>query len=55
VKQEVVHLGQHRTADSALKSWPSEIKELKTSRPKQAKKLEDKLERLRELAQKGEQ
>jgi hypothetical protein len=29
VKQEVVHLGQHSTAESALESWPQEIQELR--------------------------
>jgi hypothetical protein len=51
VKQEVVHLGEHSTADSALESWPREIQELeRIGRPKQAEKLQEKLERLRELS-----
>jgi hypothetical protein len=49
VKQEVVHLGEHSTAESALESWPQEIQELKRTRPKQAEKLQDKLDRLQEL------
>jgi hypothetical protein len=49
VKQEVVHLGEHSTAESALGSWPREIKELKKARPKQADKLEQKLNWLQEL------
>jgi hypothetical protein len=49
VKQEVVHLGEHSTAESALESWPQEIQELNTTRPKQAEKLQQKLDRLREL------
>ncbi len=50
VKQEVIHLGQHSTVDSALESWPLEIKELEQQgRPKQAKKLQKKLEKLRGL------
>ena len=51
VKQEVVHLGQHSTAQSALKSWPQEIQELSMNRPKQAEKLQDKLNRLHELTE----
>jgi hypothetical protein len=54
VKQEVVHLGDHSTAESALESWPREVEELKRiGRPKQAEKLEVKLETLQELT-KGE-
>ena len=52
VKQKVVHLGEHRTADEALAAWPQEIRELmKRGRPKQAQKLREKLDRLRELAE----
>jgi len=50
VKQEVVHLGEHRTADEALTAWEREIEELVRTRPKQARKLQAKLERLRELS-----
>ena len=50
VKQEVVHLGEHSTAESALESWPKEVQELeRIGRPRKAKKLQDKLNRLREL------
>jgi prefoldin subunit 5 len=49
VKQDVVHLGEHRTADEALTAWEREIEELARTRPKQAQKLKEKLERLREL------
>ena len=49
VKQEVVHLGEHQTADEALTAWEQEIEELVRTRPKQARKLQAKLERLREL------
>jgi hypothetical protein len=49
VKQEVIHLGEHNTAESSLESWPQEIQELKRTRPKQAAKLQDKLATLREL------
>lgn len=51
VKQQVVHLGEHSTAESALESWPQEIQELKRSRPRQAEKLQDKLYRLQELTE----
>jgi len=50
VKQEVIHLGEHQTADEALTAWERQIGELETTRPKQAQKLEEKLERLRELS-----
>jgi hypothetical protein len=49
VKQEVVHLGEHQTAEAALESWPQEIQELKKARPKQAEKLRQKLDRLSDL------
>ena len=50
VKQEVVHLGEHSTADSALESWPQEIAEWKrVGRPRKAEKLQGKLNRLQEL------
>jgi hypothetical protein len=50
VKQEVVHLGEHSTAESALESWPEEIVELKrVGRPRKAQKLQWKLDRLQEL------
>ena len=50
VKQEVVHLGEHQTADEALTAWEQEIGGLQTTRPKQAQKLQAKLVRLRELS-----
>jgi hypothetical protein len=50
VKQEVVHLGQHSTPDKALRAWAREIEELARTRPKQARKLQAKWERLRELS-----
>ena len=49
VKQEVVHLGEHKTAEEALTAWEQAIGGLQTTRPKQARKLQAKLERLREL------
>ena len=54
VKQEVVHLGEHSTVESALESWPREIRELSRSRPKQAQKLQNKLDRLQELVGEGD-
>ena len=54
VKQEVIHLGEHQTADEALAAWPQEIKELvRIGRPRKAEKLQDKLGRLRELTEGG--
>src|ERR671919_1876927 len=32
VKQQVVHLGEHETAEAALESWPKEIQEVKRTR-----------------------
>ena len=49
VKQEVVHLGEYQTAEAALNAWPGEITELRSTRPKHAQKLQDKLDRLQEL------
>ena len=50
VKQEVVHLGEHSTAESALESWPEEIRELeRVGKLRKAEKLQNKLERLQEL------
>ena len=50
VKQEVVHLGEHSAAESALESWPQEIQELeRIGRPRKAQKLQQKLNRLQEL------
>jgi hypothetical protein len=45
-----VHLGQHCTPQAAVEVWKREIRELETTRPKQARKLQAKLERLRELS-----
>jgi hypothetical protein len=51
VKQEVVHLGDHQSAESALESWPREVKELeRIGRPRKADKVRGKLDRLRELS-----
>ena len=51
VRQQVVHLGEHETAEAALESWPLEIQELERTRPKQAEKLQQKLDRLQELTE----
>ncbi len=54
VKQKVVHLGEHQTAEAALNTWPQEIKELvRIGRPRKAEKLQDKVGRLRELTEGG--
>lgn len=51
-----MHLGEHQTAEAALESWPKEIQELKRiGRPKQAEKLQEKLDRLQELTEGDEQ
>ena len=56
VKQEVVHLGEHSTAEAALNTWPQEIKELvRIGRPRKAEKLQDKLDRLQELMAQGDE
>jgi hypothetical protein len=49
VKQEVIHLGEHQTPQSAMQAWEQAVGELEATRPKQAQKLKEKLERLREL------
>jgi hypothetical protein len=50
VKQEVVHLGEHQTAEAALNVWPTEIQELRRiGRQNKAGKLQEKLDRLQEL------
>ena len=50
VKQDVVHLGEHATADEALTAWAEDVRRLQTTRPRKAEKLQRKIERLRELA-----
>ena len=49
VRQEVIHLGQHSKPQDAMQAWEREIGELEMTRPKQAEKLQAKLDRLREL------
>ena len=53
VKQEIIHLGEHSTAEAALNAWPLKVQELKRTRPKQAEKLQQKLDRLQTM--KGEE
>lgn len=54
VKQDIVHLGEHQTADEALTAWERQIGALEPTRPKQAQKLKAKVDRLQELTRKGE-
>ncbi len=49
VKQEVIHLGEHATADEALTVWAEDVRTLQTTRPRKADKLRAKMERLRDL------
>jgi hypothetical protein len=50
VMQEVVRLGQHSTLQDAMQAWERETGALLTTRPKQAQKLQRKLDMLRELS-----
>jgi hypothetical protein len=51
VKLQVVHLGEHSTAESALEAWPNEIQGLECiGKPRKADKVRGKLDRLRELS-----
>jgi hypothetical protein len=55
VKQVVIHLGEHQTAEVALSAWPQEIQELeRIGRPRKAEKLQGKLDRLQELTERGD-
>ncbi len=46
----LVHLGTHETPEAALAAWPNEIAEHRRyDRDEQAEKLQEKLDRLREL------
>ena len=50
-----VHLGEHGSPEVALALWPQEVQLLrKIGRDNQVKKLEAKLNKLRELTRKGE-
>ena len=51
VKQKVVHLGEHQTAEVALNAWPQEVQGLKRTRPRRAEMLQKKLDRLQELTE----
>ena len=52
VKQEVIHLGEHSTAESALESWPQEIQAFgRMGRPRKADTIQRKLNRLQELTE----
>ncbi len=51
VKQDVVHLGEHATADEALTAWPEEVEELeRIGRPRKADKLRVKLDKLKAIS-----
>jgi hypothetical protein len=45
-----VHLGEHPTADEALSAWTEDVRQLETTRPRKADKLQAKIQRLRELS-----
>ena len=49
VKQDVIHLGEHPTADDALTAWAEDVRRLQTTRPRKADKLRAKMDRLRGL------
>ena len=49
VKQDVVHLGEHATADDALTAWTEDVRQLQDTRPRKADKLQAKMNRLKEL------
>ena len=49
VKQDVVHLGEHQTADEALAAWTNDTRQLQTTRPRKVDKLLAKMDRLKEL------
>jgi hypothetical protein len=49
VKQDVVHLGEHPTADEALTAWAEDVRQLQTRRPRKAEKLRAKMDRLRAM------
>jgi hypothetical protein len=48
VKQDVVHLREHTTADEALTAWADDVRQLRTTRPRKADKLQSKMDRLKE-------
>jgi hypothetical protein len=54
VNQEVVHLGEHETAQAALAARPQEIKWMRRmGRPKKAETRQRKLDKLQELNEGG--
>ncbi len=53
VKQDVIHLGEHATADDALTAWADDVRQLQTTRPRKADKLRAKMERLEKLTEGG--
>lgn len=47
-----VHLGEYRTAEGALSAWPRDIERLRDiGRERKADRLQEKLDRLRELTE----
>jgi hypothetical protein len=53
-QEVVVHLGQYPTPEDALTAWPEEIARHRAAgRDEQAEKLQEKLDRLRELTEGG--
>lgn len=49
VKQDVIHLGEHATADGALTAWAEDVRRLDTTRPRKADKLRAKMDKLRAM------
>ncbi len=49
VQQDVIHLGEHATADDALTAWAEDVRQLQTARPRKADKLRAKINRLRAM------
>ncbi len=49
VKQDVIHLGEHQTADEALTTWENDARQLQATRPRKAEKLRVKMDRLRAM------
>jgi len=46
-KQDVVHLGEHATADGASAAWAEDVQQLRTTRPRKADKLRAKMDRFK--------
>ena len=50
-----VHLGEHATPEEAMEAWTKDVRRLRDiGRESKAEKLQDKLNRLRDLARKGQ-